>query len=74
MKTNRKLQIDVIGEEPECTGFVKCKIYIDGRSCIFWTTDANYQALMYDGVFIRNGKTRDSAGVINTTRTFIEEE
>lgn len=68
----RELQIDVMGEEPQNKDLIRCKIYIDGRCCIFWTTKANYEALMYDKVFIRDGKTKDSANVLNTTNVFIE--
>lgn len=68
----RTLQIDVIGPV-EGTDFVKCKLYADGRVCAFWTTQANYEALIFDKIFIRDGKSVDSAGVVNTTNTFIEE-
>lgn len=67
----RKLQIDMVGFLDD-VGMVKCKIYIDGRGCQFFTSKANYEALMYDKVFIRDGKTKDSAGVINTTNVFEE--
>lgn len=69
----RTLQIDVIGPV-EGTDLVKCKLYANGRVCIFWTTQSNYEALMYDKIFIRDGKEVDSAGVINTTNTFFEED
>jgi hypothetical protein len=68
----RTLQIDVIGPLPTNTELIECNIYIDGRCCRFWTTKANYEALMYDKVFIRDGKEKDSAGVLNTTNTFFE--
>lgn len=67
------MQIDVIGSV-EGTGFMKCKLYADGRVCVFYMTESNYKALMYDKIFIRDGQTIDSAGVINTTNTFIEED
>lgn len=69
----RTLQIDVIGSV-EGTDMVKCKLYADGRVCMFWTTQSNYEALMFDKIFIRDGKSIDSAGVINTTNAFIEED
>lgn len=69
----RTLQIDVIGPV-EGTDMVKCKLYANGRVCMFWTTQSNYEALMFDKIFIRDGKSVDSAGVINTTNTFIEED
>lgn len=67
------MQIDVIGSV-KGTGFMKCKLYVDGRVCVFYMTESNYKALMYDKIFIRDGQTIDSAGVINTTNTFIEED
>lgn len=69
----RTMQIDVIGSV-EGTGFMKCKLYVDGRVCVFYMTESNYKALMFDKIFIRDGQTIDSAGVINTTNTFIEED
>lgn len=69
----RTMQIDVIGSVGG-TGFMKCKLYADGRVCVFYMTESNYKALMYDKIFIRDGKTVDSANVINTTNTFIEED
>jgi len=68
----RTLQIDVLGPEELNSDIIKCRIYIDGRCCTFWTTNSNYEALMYDKVFIRNGKSKDSANVLNTTNVFIE--
>lgn len=66
---NRTLQIDVLKIEGH---IVTCKIIIDGRGCIFHTSKSNYEALVYDGVFIRDGKEKDSANVINTTNVFEE--
>ena len=54
----RTIQIDVIGKI-EGTQFMKCKLYTNER-------------LKEEGIFIRDGKSRDSAGVLNTTNTFIE--
>lgn len=72
----RTLKIDVIGPVSAKDiqyQLIECQIYIDGRYCMFWTTKANYEALMYDKVFIRDGKTKDSDGVLNTTNTFVED-
>ena len=74
----RELQIDVMGVEPNFENIrqeelIRCKFYIDGRACIFWTTEANYKALMYHKFFVRDGNTQDVAGVINTTNMFVEE-
>ena len=32
----------------------------------------DYERLKEEGIFIRDGKSQDSAGVLNTTNTFIE--
>lgn len=71
--TKRSLQIDVLGEVPSSPGMIECNLYVDGRCCTFWTTKSNYEALMYDKVFLRNGKEKDSANVYNTTNVFYEE-
>lgn len=68
----RTLQIDVLGEAEESTSLIKCNIYIDGRCCEFYTFKHNYEELIRDGVFIRDGKSKDSAGVLNTTHVFEE--
>lgn len=67
----RTMQIDVIGPVQE-TELMKCKLYINGRSCVIGMSRYDYEELMHEKVFIRNGKTVDSAGVINTTNVFIE--
>ncbi len=56
------MQIDVI-EEVKGTQFMQCKLYIDGNASVI---------LMNKRIFIRDGKSQDSAGVLNTTNTFIE--
>ena len=73
----KTLQIDVMGSEPDILKFrddelIRCKLYVDGRACIFWTTEANYKALVYDGFFVRDGKDNDSSGAVNTTNVFRE--
>ena len=35
--------------------------------------ESDYERLKKEGIFISDGKTRDSAGVLNTTNAFIEE-
>lgn len=70
----RKLQIDVIGPHEEDEKIIECRLIVDGRCCLFYTSRANYQALMFDGVFIRDGKEKDSANVLNTTRVYIEQK
>lgn len=78
MSKKRNLQIDVMGLEPDFDQIrkeelIRCKLYVDGRTCFIWTTKANYEALKYDGFFVRDGKEQDCSGAINTTNTFIEE-
>lgn len=69
----RTMQIDVIGPV-EGTELMKCKLYIDGRMCVIGMARYDYEELMREKVFIRDGKSVDSAGVINTTNTFVEED
>lgn len=66
------MQIDVIGPV-EGTELMKCKLYIDGRVCVIGMSQYDYEELIREKVFIRDGKS-DSAGVINTTNTFVEED
>jgi len=67
----RTIQIDVIGTIEE-TELMKCKLYVDGRVCVIGMS--RYEELMREKVFIRDGKSVDSAGVINTTNTFVEDD
>ena len=69
----RTIQIDVIGPIEE-TELMKCKLYVDGRVCVIGMSRYDYEELMREKVFIRDGKSVDSAGVINTTNTFIEKD
>lgn len=70
------LQIDVMAdarcENIRAEELVRCKFYINGRAVDFWTTKANYIALVADGFFIRDGKEVDVSGAINTTTTYKE--
>lgn len=67
------MQIDVIGPV-EGSELMKCKLYIDGRVCIIWMSRYEYEELIRERVFVRDGKSVDSAGVINTTNVFLEEK
>jgi hypothetical protein len=67
----RTLQIDVLGFVKDLA-MVECKLIINGRAGIFYMSKSNYEAFKYDGVFIRDGKEKDSANVINTTHVFDE--
>jgi len=70
--SNKRLQIDVKGFHEENPNLVELNLIVDGRNCLCYTSKANYKALMYDGFFIRDGKEKDSAGVLNTTKVFEE--
>lgn len=65
------MQIDVI-EEVKGTQFMQCKLYIDGNASVILMNKIDYERLKEEGIFIRDGKSQDSAGVLNTTNTFIE--
>lgn len=67
----RTIQIDVIGKV-EGTQFMKCKLYTNENIVIIMMNEFDYERLKEEGIFIRDGKSRDSAGVLNTTNTFIE--
>lgn len=69
----RKMQIDVIGSV-EGTELMKCNLYVNGRVCVIGMSKYDYEELVREKVFIRDGKTIDAAGVINTTNTFVEED
>lgn len=70
--SKRNLQIDVKGFHEENESIVEFNLIIDGRTCLCYTSKSNYEALKYDGVFIRDGKEKDSAGILNTTKVFCE--
>ena len=68
----RQLQIDVKGAMKDNPNIIEMVLSVDGRDCRFYTSKSNYQALIYDGVFIRDGKEKDSANCINTTNIYVE--
>ena len=71
-KKRKTLQIDVKGPSEFDDNIMQCLLYVDGRACKFFMSKANYKALIYDGIFVRDGNSTDSAGVINTTNLFEE--
>lgn len=71
MSKKRTMQIDVI-EEVKGTQFMQCKLYIDGNASVILMNKIDYERLLSDSFFVRDGKNRDSAGVLNTTNTFLE--
>jgi len=73
----RTIQIDVMGLEPDFDRIrndelIRCKLYVNGCAAMIWTTKANYESLMYDGFFVRDGKEQDCSGAINTTDVYVE--
>ena len=68
----KTLQIDVKGNMPDNSNIMECNLYVDGRCCKIFMSRVDYEALNYDGVFIRDGRAIDSANVINTTNVFVE--
>jgi hypothetical protein len=73
MATKAILQIDVIDfTTAEKVNYVACRLYTDKRMIRIVMTETAYNALVNDGFFIRDGDTKDSAGVWNTTRVFEE--
>lgn len=71
--TKAILQIDVVDfTDAEGTNYVACRLYTDRRMVRIVMTETAYNALVNDGFFIRDGDTKDSAGVWNTTRVFEE--
>ena len=67
------IQIDVkeLPEDPR-TNAVVCNLYTGQRCIRILMHESDYKFLLADGFFIRDGKTKDSAGVINTTNDFKE--
>ena len=67
------LQIDVIDfTYAEGVNYVACRLYTDKRMIRIVMTETAYKSLSDDGFFIREGDTKDSAGVWNTTHVFEE--
>jgi hypothetical protein len=61
------LQIDVKRIE---NGTAVCNLYTGDRCVRIIMTEQSYHELIRDGFFIRDGATKDSADVINTTAEF----
>ncbi|GAA4851103.1 hypothetical protein [Algivirga pacifica] len=66
-----KVQIDVVRQQGE---YVVCNLYTRESCRKIYMHEEDYQALIGEGFFLRSGKTRDSAGVLNTTHTCFFEE
>lgn len=64
------VQIDMKGIEGNAA---ICNLYTGNRCIKIAMAADDYQSLVRDGFFIRDGKSVDSAGVLNTTTVFIPE-
>lgn len=63
------MQIDVVKIQEN---IVVCNLYTGDRCVRIIMSQADYEALMRDRFFIRDGKAADSAGVLNTTKEYHE--
>jgi hypothetical protein len=73
MKKRKRIQLDV-KDIPGTEEIKKLIIYVDGNDYVVYLFVDQYETMLRDGVFIRDGKTLDSANVRNTTGTFYSEE
>jgi hypothetical protein len=48
-----------------------CNLYTGNRCVKIAMSVSDYESLVRDGFFIRDGKEADSAGVLNTTHDFV---
>ncbi len=64
-----EVQIDIKKVE---NGYAMGYLYTGNRCVKIIMPDHEYHNLHRDGFFIRDGKTPDSAGVLNTTNMYIE--
>lgn len=67
------VQIDVIKKDTE-KEIVHCHLYTGQRCVTIVMALWEYDNLVRDGFFIRDGKNRDSAGVLNTTNSYYLQE
>lgn len=63
-----QIQIDV--KKIRENGVAECNLYTGDRCVKIVMSDYDYRELIRDGFFIRDGKEEDSAGVLNTTKTY----
>lgn len=61
------IQIDVKKVQD---GFAHCNLQTGGRDVAIIMKEEDYDGLMEDGFFLRDGTQRDSAKVWNTTKMF----
>lgn len=61
------IQIDV---KNIIAGFAHCTMYTGERCVKILIQEYEYENLIRDGFFIRDGKSRDGANVLNTTKVY----
>lgn len=61
------IQIDI---KNIVAGLAHCNLYTGERCVKILIPEYEYENLVKDGFFIRDGKTKDSANVINTTEVY----
>lgn len=66
MKTDGYVQIDV-DQIHEIKQVAKCTLWTPEGSVHIYMKQSDYEFLKRNGFFVRDGKTDDGAGVINTT-------
>lgn len=64
-----QIQIDV---KELKDGYAICNLQTGDRDVTILLPESDYLKLIKDGFFIRNGETRDSAGILNTTKVYQE--
>lgn len=60
------MQIDVVEVNTELHR-VTCSLYTGDRCVRIYMSTSDYAALIRDGFFIRDGRSKDSANILNTT-------
>jgi hypothetical protein len=71
MEAKKWIQLDI--KSADGTGFVKVNTYFSGHCYWAYMPEPEYNGMLNDGCFIRDGKTLDSANVRNTTNKFFGE-
>lgn len=71
------IQIKVTGRESSESvriydDLVRFDICVSGRTCAFWTTEANYNALVFDGLFKKAEDTGEPEKISDETGIFVE--
>lgn len=72
--SGRTVQIDVKGLLDPSENIMDCRLYTGDRCVKIFMSKYDYENLILDGFFIRDGKSLDSADILNTTNNFIEQK